>query len=811
MNFRNNGVKPTGLRSRIGVLALTGCCILPAPYARAGEPGALLLQVEDCAGPWRSQTNIPGYLGTGFKTSNAAGVAETAMRGKVTVPRAGCYAVWARGYEGGGSDRSFFVSVNALDLRPTHISREAQGFSWQRAGEVELTPGEAEDVIHDHGDSFEVADAVLLTDDLQYDPARAEQARRVLPDGAAENRRLVDTLIAQTVNEAEAGHARWAQAMERRETWEPARQELQRRFQATVGLEPLPARTPLNARILGETPRDGYKVQRLLFESRPGFVVTANVYVPLPADRETRAPVAARFPAVLCPPGHWQFAKAQEQVQARCIGLAKLGFLALSYDPFGQGERNVEGNGHQEYFRTVLAGRNNMSYMLWDTMRALDYLLTRDDVDPDRIACTGASGGGLNTLYVAALDERLKVAIPVVYTTSFREFLGTRLDHCPCSHLPGLAGYADMGDLAALIAPRPLLLLAAQQDPMFTVRGAQEALAEALPAYRAYGCEEHVQLREFSCGHDYNQPMREALYGFVRKHLNGEGDGAPTAEPALTLEPVDSPALRCFDAGHVPSTAATVRSLARQDALALREQLPPAEGADRAALRKVLAWPTGALPTAMAEPVSGGTRPGVPEKILLRAADGVALPGLLLPAGPEAPTAVCLDENGAQNALDTAPTAALRGAGWNVVALDLRGWGETRGREHLLATDSLLWGRPLVTQRALDLLAAVTHLRTRGDLAQPMVLLAKGPSAGMVSLVASALGGGFAAVAVDGLPESLLDLFDSGVPAGCAVWNLLTAADVPHLKALSRCPVRVPFGPVRDLVAWARQAAEAQR
>jgi pimeloyl-ACP methyl ester carboxylesterase len=206
--------------------------------------------------------------------------------------------------------------------------------------------------------------------------------------------------------------------------------------------------------------------------------------------------------------------------------------------------------------------------------------------------------------------------------------------------------------------------------------------------------------------------------------------------------------------------------------------------------------------------VSGDSRPGDPEKLLLRTADGVALPALLLRVGAEAPTAVVIDENGAQSALDATPTPALRESGWNVLALDLRGWGETRGNEHLLATDSLLWGKPLVTQRALDLLATVAHLRTRSDLGQPLVLLANGPSAGVVCLVASALGGGFAAVAVNGLPESLLDLFDVGVPADCAVWNLLTAADVPHLKALSECPIRSPFGPVEDLAAWARQAAE---
>jgi len=801
-----------------------------------------LLQVEDFEGPWRSQTNIPGYLGAGFKTSNADGVAQTVMKGQVPLARGGRYAVWARGYEGENLNRSFSITVGGQALPPTH-TRPSGGFNWQYAGAVQLEPGEVEIVVQDRGDSFEVADAVLLTTDLAYDPGKYERRRFVLEDRAAENLRLVDHLIERAVASAEAGHAEWAKAMATRETWEPARARLQQQFRAAVGLDPWPERTPLHAQLLGETEKEGYLIQRVTFESRPGFIVTANVYVPTPPlvggrppDRPRSGGVrrpspnralppltkggagGVKFPAVLCPVGHWPHSKAQEQVQARCVGLAKLGFLALTYDPFGQGERAVDGNGHHEYFRTLLAGRNNMSYMLWDTMRALDYLLTRDDVDPDRIACTGASGGGLNTLYVAAIDERIQVAVPVVYATAFAEFLRTRADHCPCSHIPGLASFADMGDVAALIAPRPMLFITASQDPQFTVAGAQHAYAEALPAYRAFGVPDALQLREFDSGHDYNRPMREALYGFLRQHLLGLGDGSPVPEPEMTLEPPDSPVLRCFESGRVPDTAATVRSLARLDAEALIASLPEPGpitpplakgGPGRGELAAWLHWPAAPIVAPQVEPVDRLDAPGEPEKVLLRTAEGIALPGLFYRAPTASPTALLLDESGRQALRHSPLVAALRDAGLNVFTLDVRGWGETRGREHLLATDSLLLGEPLVAQQARDTLAAAAYLRTRPDVDPGrLVLIANGVTASLVATLAAAFDDGFAAVVQNGAPRSFLDLYDRGVPPGAAVWRLLHLADWPHLRALGAAPVWVGEGtelrPAEEVVGWVK-------
>jgi len=283
----------------------------------------------------------------------------------------------------------------------------------------------------------------------------------------------VGRLIEETASRAEQSHREFARCMTDPRKRRECLSGLRRRLLRALGLYPAPLRTPLNVRRLGATDRGSYTVEKLVFESRPGFLVTANVYVPKGSGPPKRA-------AVLCPCGHWANAKAQAQVQARCIGLAKLGFVVLTYDPFGQGERRVEGNGHHEYFKSVLVGRNNMTYMIWDSIRALDYLAGRPDVDPSRIGATGASGGGLNTFYLAAVDERVRVACPVVFVSRLREFLETRIRHCPCSHVNGLASFADEGTVLGLTAPRPVLLLTASDDPMFTPAGARNAVRQAL-------------------------------------------------------------------------------------------------------------------------------------------------------------------------------------------------------------------------------------------------------------------------------------------------------------------------------------------
>ena len=184
--------------------------------------------------------------------------------------------------------------------------------------------------------------------------------------------------------------------------WRKRRQEVDQAFRKAIGLSDLPKRTPLNARFIARHDLGDYVIENVIFESRPGFPVTANLY-------RSKTPAQGKRPAILCPIGHALAAgKTDKDIQARCIKLAQMGFVVLVYDPIGQGERLVAGNIHHEAGYALLPfGETVAGWMVWDSIRAIDYLLTLDEVDPQRIGITGNSGGGLNTLFTSAIDQRV--------------------------------------------------------------------------------------------------------------------------------------------------------------------------------------------------------------------------------------------------------------------------------------------------------------------------------------------------------------------------------------------------------------------
>ena len=181
----------------------------------------------------------------------------------------------------------------------------------------------------------------------------------------------------------------------------------------SLGLFPLPARTELKAQITGVIQRDGYRVEKLRYESVPGLLVTSHLYLP-----EGDGP----FPLILNPHGHFHYKKVEPTVQARGITLALEGFAALvvdspgvSWDKNAQNERAGIGD-HNDWFLNL--GISIQGVYVWDLMRGLDYLETRADVDCSRVGITGTSGGGTATMYAFAVDERIGCAVPVCYATS---------------------------------------------------------------------------------------------------------------------------------------------------------------------------------------------------------------------------------------------------------------------------------------------------------------------------------------------------------------------------------------------------------
>ncbi len=316
--------------------------------------------------------------------------------------------------------------------------------------------------------------------------------------------------------------------------FEKLRTERRKELLRTLGLDPMPAKTPLNARITGTLHRNGYHIEKVVFESRPNFFVTCHVYKPDVA--------IGRLPIVVNVNGHWAHKKDEDRIQLRCAFQATQGYIAIAVDSPGWSfegnsliERREEGN-HND-FMLVQGGSNTTGYYVWDSIRALDYMSTRPDTDMSRIGITGASGGGLATLYTFAADDRYKAAVPVVYMSSMELAPD---NGCLCNHVPGTSQIGDRSDVIGIQAPKAVYLMGAQNDGEFPPAPMRLTHKKMQETWALFGKKEDVQVQIFAGGHDYNQLMREASIGFFNKYLKGDGDGSPVKQPVLTaIDPED--------------------------------------------------------------------------------------------------------------------------------------------------------------------------------------------------------------------------------------------------------------------------------
>ncbi len=729
----------------------------------------LRLECEDFEGTWTRQAHLPRHSGTGFGVSGLLGKASSdVMTAVADIPVAGKYSVWARGWEGSGEDRRWQIGVGGTFLAPTHASSNLNDFSWQRAGEVTLPAGPVELTLADAGSYYEVADAIVLATDPEYDPALDESRWLVLDQGFAAGM-VLDDIVARAQSYAAAIPTPSSEAQ-----WTERAKGLRQDVLQALRLDPLPQKTPLQANVLGHTQLEGYRIERVTFESRPGFVVTANVYVP---------DGAGPFPVVISPVGHWTAGKSHPVVTARGRALASLGFLTLTYDPFGQGERKVPGNSHDESPGLNLSGHTNLSIMVWDSMRALDYVLTRSDADGTRIALTGASGGGLNSLFTSVADPRVHVSAPAVYVTQYEDFLATGATHCSCSHVPAVASFTDMGEIAALFAPRPQLLLDALDDPMFPTQGALKAEGQARTVYELFGAGDALRLQSFPGDHGLPKPMREAIYGFLDHHLLAGAD-EPLPEPELDELPAS--VFQCFEGGQVPATSPTVKELAKQWAEAAASALPSPTELEPEKTRSEL----GALlrrqpdvPVAhhvLGEVVVDGLGA---TRIEIEVEPGVSVPAHARLSHPGAPIVVLSDGSAAVLA-GLELLRAADAAGLNALYVSPRGTGETWWYGWPTFTDGVLLGDPIAGQRAHELLQAARVARSLVGSGVPIGLLAVDEAA-LPGLFAQAVWQPFDAVAVGPLTSTFLDRFGIGMRLSFHVSHILNVADVPHVASLA--------------------------
>jgi cephalosporin-C deacetylase-like acetyl esterase len=575
--------------------------------------------------------------------------------------------------------------------------------------------------------------------------------------------------------------------------WEQRRAEVRRRILEAWGGFPATA-CPLEPQVLGSLQHSGYCLEKIVFQTRPGIWMTANAYVPN---------ASGKVPAVLVVHGHWRGAKQDPVVQARCLGLVKLGFFVLAVDAFGAGERGL-GKALGEYHGEMVAatlwpiGLPLSGLQVYENQRAVDYLQTRPEVDGRRIGVTGASGGGNQTMYAGAWDDRFGAVVPVCSVGNYQAYLGAAC--CMCEVVPGALQFTEEGNLLALAAPRGLMVVNATRDAVqFSVAEARKSLAYAQPIFELHGHPEHVKHAIFESPHDYNQAMRETMYGWMAQHLKGSGDGSPIAEPAVPTE--DPEAIRCYPGQSRPDDFVTIPKFAAAEARKLLQaRTPPADAlqwrTQRAAMLQGLSkCLPGAPAAATQQALIESTTEGPIRTLSFQPEPGLVLTARQEPFAPETEKlAVLLDLDGGEKAAANPLAAVLRTAGWSVLTLDLRATGKLaqphdqigRAPDHNTAEWSLWLGRPLLSQWVVDARRLLDALQEQDGARPEEILVAGVGPAGLVAICAAALDERITRVATVGsLASYVTEEPYQGQRLGILVPGILRdAGDVAHLAAL---------------------------
>lgn len=307
-------------------------------------------------------------------------------------------------------------------------------------------------------------------------------------------------------------------------------------------------RSAPRVRVVGSQKYPGYTIERVVVETGPGVPVPCNVYVP--------AGGGARKPALLVPHGH--SGRDRPVYLNGYQRLAKAGFVVLAKDGWGKQERRATGHG-PEGGQLFLTGGSLMALELWDNVRLVDYLLSRTDVDGERLGMVGLSGGGTQTLYTMAIEPRLKAGSPTCAVTTYRSDLADTT-MCVCELLTDVLTVGDHGLFLAMAYPRPLLVVNGTQDAIFPIAGARAAVRQARRLYAVGGHEARVRLEEFNIGHDWSDPMLTLQIAWFREQFGLE----PLPDPALGDGPVDAETLKCLPGGELPKDAVTLDSLNRK-------------------------------------------------------------------------------------------------------------------------------------------------------------------------------------------------------------------------------------------------------
>lgn len=608
--------------------------------------------------------------------------------------------------------------------------------------------------------------------------AAAEQATRCLWDV------YDDIATSSTQPPVPTTLAEWS---DRSEAW---------RVQISRSLGVVPARPePPTVDVLGRTDRHDYSIERLAITTRPGMVVTANLY--LPSGARTPAP------AILCPHGHSDGGKAADAYQRLYIGLVQRGFVVLAPDAIGYGER--EELGHWQIGSPFLIGSSLIGMEVWDNQKCLDVLCARPEVDAERLGCMGNSGGGGQTMWTSALDERIAAAVVSDHSGTFAYIHAKARVLCTCVLAPRLVPHMELHHVLGLIAPRPLLLLGGQMDHFFPWDMQLNTYRLTRRIYGLHETGDSVEQFIASDGHSLTRTKREAAYSFFLRRLGGlaEAEAAEVAEETEAVEtllPTD-PALRCFPT-KPPVLRRSLDVMVRREASQMSAWTSPTEMADwpafseqrRQRLESLLLLRFVAAETVRVERAT--TNSGN-EGVCIWTDQRTPLAGELRDLPGATSVQVIVDSDGKDSGWAQARLAPTSGRARSALAIDLPGWGELtptelspdgEADEQVAVVKALGYDAPLLGLRVKNLLLTI------GWVAQTwpglrIELVGRGFGA-WVAVIAGVLHESVQEVELDKLPPSFFPgrhhtyRYRGPNAFGFVPGLVRDVGDVPHLLAL---------------------------
>lgn len=524
------------------------------------------------------------------------------------------------------------------------------------------------------------------------------------------------------------------------EAWLRRAGDLRRQIEVSAGLWPPVEKSPLKARIFGKVSKGDYSIEKVFFESYPGFYVTGNLYRPL----GRKGP----FPGILTPHGHWAYGRLVNQSLASmpglAINLARQGHVVFAYDMLAYNDSRQVKDHRRPLDRSFsLWGIGRLGIQLWNSIRSVDFLQSLPDVDPGRIGCTGASGGGTQTFLLTAVDDRVKVSAPVNMISHYMQ------GGCICENQANLRLDTNNMELGALMAPRPLLMVSASGD--WTRETPRVEFPAVHSIYRLLGAGHKAQTMQTIADHNFNRESREAVYAWFGRWLLGESDASRFSERRFRL---GSPSeFLVFFGRELPESAVTEEEMLASLKDSHRRQIDELRPSDSEGLARFRELMAPALQHALAvdSPAPGQVlavpapfpKPGAGQEFHLgRRGRGDRVPAVLWsPRGKRRNLTATLLVHPEGKAVLEAPGASwvrpLLARGHLVMSIDAFNTGAAKARRDRSDPFFTTYNRTDVSNRVQDILTGIAYLESRPEVAR--VNLAGVGKGGLWCLLARAL------------------------------------------------------------------------